>query len=45
MQIPVIAVSAGDHEPVDLRRAGFVDFVRKPLDPMLLCERIRAHLQ
>ena len=43
--IPVIAISAGPHEPADLERAGFVEFVPKPLDPIALCGRIRAHVR
>src|SRR5689334_12717429 len=44
-KIPVIAISADRHHPVDLVRAGFVQFVLKPLDPIDLCEQIRAHVR
>jgi DNA-binding response OmpR family regulator len=44
-KIPVIAISAERHHPVDLVRAGFVQFVLKPLDPIALCEQVRAHVR
>jgi DNA-binding response OmpR family regulator len=43
--VPVIAISAERHHPVDLVGAGFVEFVPKPLDPIALCEQIRAHVR
>lgn len=45
LEIPVIAISGDHREPVELTRAGFVEFVPKPLDPIALCDRIRAHLR
>ena len=44
-EIPVIAVSAHHTERRALERAGFVEFIAKPLDPLRLCDRVRAHVR
>ena len=43
VRIRSIAISGDHREPIELTRAGFVEFVPKPLDPIALCDRIRAH--
>ena len=45
LEIPVVAISGHDPEPATLKQAGFIEFIRKPLDPIALCERIRARLR
>ena len=43
--IPVIAISADHRQRAALEGAGFVEFVPKPLDPIHLCGRVRAHVR
>ena len=45
MHVPVIALSAQRDRAAELRRAGFVEFIAKPFDPVDLCRAVRRHLR
>jgi CheY-like chemotaxis protein len=40
--VPAIAVTAGDYGPQDILAAGFQVYLRKPIDPEVLCQAIAA---
>jgi len=45
IDVPVIALSAQRDRAAELRRAGFVEFIAKPFDPMELCQAVRRYLR
>jgi ATP-binding cassette subfamily B protein len=42
--VPVIAVSGHFHDRERARAAGFIEFLAKPVDSQLLCERVGHHV-